>query len=87
MENAIRRIMAKTRQVQWEQNKLHQLMMEADAEEAANSPLPRSIANGGTPHSFGGRTTRSMALDSSMSSLSSPASVRTVNTMSSVSQI
>lgn len=81
--------MAKTRQVQWEQNKLQQMLMEADLDEAAAGDTPRSIASGGTPRSFvgtprsfAGRTMRSMASGSPMAAPYSPANLYTVNTKS-----
>ena len=66
--------MAKTRQVQWEQKKLQQMMMESDMDDEAaanNLGTPRSFV--GTPRSFTTRSTRSQASDSPVPLTYSPA--------------
>ena len=81
--------MAKTRQVQWEQQKLQQMMMESDLEEDAAAGTPRSVAIAtprsffSTPRSITARTTRSIGLDSPVSAVYSPAPVANGNMRSS----
>ena len=78
--------MAKTRQVQWEQQKLQQMMMESDLDAEATIGTPRSAANIGTPRSFVGNprsfnapTTRSSGFDAPVSNTSMNAPISNGN--------